>query len=207
MSNQKSQKKKITVKHEFIMLALVFLAPIIISAWLYNNLDKWQQGGRNNGTLIEPARLLQDVQLERKQGGNFRFSELRGQWLLVHVENSDCNEICEQNLLKSRQSRLSQGGNIGRVQRVLIVKGDMSSQRLDKVLQEHREMIVVSAKDKNLTTIMEQFKLQDNIAADESHKVYLVDPQGYLMMSYDAGFPPIHLIKDLMHLLKYSRIG
>ena len=65
MSNDTPQKKKITVKHEFIMLALVFLAPIIISAVLYNNLDKWQQGGRNNGDLIEPARLLEDTELTK----------------------------------------------------------------------------------------------------------------------------------------------
>jgi len=207
MSNENPHKKKITVKHEFIMLALVFLAPIIISAVLYNNLDKWQQGGRNNGDLLDPARPLVDVDLVRKEGGNFKFSDLKTKWMLIHVENADCNKTCEENLLKSRQSRLSQGGNIGRIQRVLIVKGDMKSKHLAEVLKEHREMIVVGADDKILNKVIEQFKLQDNNPANTTHRVYLIDPNGNLMMSYNKNFPPIHLIKDLMHLLKYSRIG
>lgn len=207
MSNENPHQKKITVKHEFIMLALVFLAPIIISAVLYNNLDKWQQGGRNNGDLLDPARPLVDIELVRKEGGSFKFSDLKTKWMLIQVENADCNKTCEENLLKSRQSRLSQGGNIGRVQRVLIVKGDMQSERLAEVLKEHREIIVVGADNKILDKVIEQFKLQDNAPADSTHRVYVIDPNGNLMMSYEKDFPPIHLIKDLMHLLKYSRIG
>lgn len=203
MSNENQKKKKITVKHEFIMMALVFIAPIIISWWLYANLDKWQQGGRNNGDLIEPARLLEDVQLTKKQGGNFKFSDLKGKWLLIQIENSSCNETCESNLLKSRQGRLSQGGNIGRVQRVLIITGDFQSKRLSEILNEHREMIVVKADNK----VIEQFKLKENESLDSVHRVYITDPNGYLMMSYEKEFPAIHLIKDLQHLLKYSRIG
>jgi hypothetical protein len=98
---------------------------------------------------------------------------------------------------------LSQGGHIGRVQRVLIVKGNMQSKRLTEVLKEHREMIVISADDKAL----EQFKLKDTDILDKIHRVYIRDPKGYLMMSYEKEFPAIHLIKDLQHLLKYSRIG
>lgn len=207
MSEENSQNKKITVKHEFIMLAMVFLAPIAISAILYNNLDKWQQGGRNNGELINPARPLVDVELNRKDGGTFRFSDLRSKWVLVQVENADCGNECEQNLLRSRQSRLSQGGNIGRIQRVLIVTGDMQSKRLTEVLKEHREMIVVSAKSDRLDKVLEQFKLKEAVPLDNSYRLYLVDPNGNLMMSYNKELMPIHIIKDLMHLLKYSRIG
>lgn len=203
MSEQPQQKKKVTVKHEFIMLALVFVAPILISWWLYANLDKWQQGGRNNGTLLEPARLIEDEQLISKDGSSLKFSDLKGKWLLVQIENSECNKTCESNLLKTRQGRLSQGGNIGRVQRVLIVTGDVQSKHLAGILKEHREMIVVGVTQE----FLDQFKLNDNESLDNQHRVYTIDPKGYLMMSYEKEFPAIHLIKDLQHLLKYSRIG
>ena len=203
MSNENQPNKKITVKHEFIMLALVFLAPILISWWLYANLDKWQQGGRNNGSLMEPARLLNDVDLVKNDESKFKFSDLKGKWLLVQIENAKCNETCASNLLKTRQGRLSQGGNIGRVQRVLIVKGDMKSKHLAEILKEHREIIVVNADDK----VLKQFELKEGETLDGIHRVYMVDPKGYFMMSYEKEFPAIHLIKDLQHLLKYSRIG
>ena len=204
MSEQSQQKNKLTIRHEFVMMVLVFVAPILISWWLYANLDKWQQGGRNNGTLFDPTRLLQqDVNLVKKQGGNFKFSELQGKWLLVQIENADCNKTCESNLLKTRQGRLSQGGHIGRVQRVLIVKGDLNSKRLQEVLKEHREMIVVGANE----SILKQFELNAGEPLGNQHRVYITDPKGYLMMSYEKEFPAIHLIKDLQHLLKYSRIG
>jgi hypothetical protein len=64
-------------------------------------------------------------------------------------------------------------------------------------------MIVVSADEKAI----EQFKLNQNDSLDSLHRVYMVDPNGYYMMSYEKEFPAIHLIKDLQHLLKYSRIG
>ena len=203
MNEQPQQNKKITVKHEFIMLALVFVAPILISWWLYANLDKWQQGGRNNGDLVEPARLLEDVDLVRKEGGSFKFSDLKGKWLLVQIENAECNKTCESNLLKTRQGRLSQGGNIGRVQRVLIIKGDIQSKHLAEVLKEHREIIVLAADEKAL----KQFERNSGEQLDSINRVYMVDPNGYYMMSYEKEFPAIHLIKDLQHLLKYSRIG
>jgi len=207
MTNETSQKKNTSFKREFIMLALVFLAPLIISAILYNNLDKWQQGGRNNGDLIDPARPLLDVALVKKDGGSFKFSDLKLKWLLIQIENADCNSVCESNLLKSRQVRLSQGGNIGRVQRVLIVKGDMKSKRLAEVLKEHREMIVVGADDNSMQNILKQFALEGKPSADKAHRLYVVDPNGNLMLSYEKEFPAIYPVKDLMHLLKYSRIG
>ena len=85
----------------------------------------------------------------------------------------------------------------------MIVKGDLQSKRLTEVLKEHREMIVVGADDKAL----KQFELNAGETLDSIHRVYMVDPKGYYMMSYEKEFPAIHLIKDLQHLLKYSRIG
>ena len=83
----------------------------------------------------------------------------------------------------------------------------MQSKRLAEVLKEHREMVVVGAENEALDEVIEQFKLQDNTSVDSAHRVYVSDPNGNLMMSYEKDFLPIHLIKDLMHLLKYSRIG
>ncbi len=41
----------------------------------------------------------------------------------------------------------------------------------------------------------------------ETKKVYLIDPLGNLMMQYPADFKTRGLIRDLRHLLKWSRIG
>ena len=55
--------------------------------------------------------------------------------------------------------------------------------------------------------VLKQFNLKGNETLDSIHRVYMADPNGYLIMSYEKEFPAIHLIKDLMHLLKYSRVG
>ena len=40
-----------------------------------------------------------------------------------------------------------------------------------------------------------------------AHRIYIVDPRGFLMMSYTPDTDPAGIIKDLKRLLRYSSIG
>ncbi len=44
-------------------------------------------------------------------------------------------------------------------------------------------------------------------AADQSERIYLIDPLGNLMMFYDAGAKPKGMLEDMKRLLGLSHIG
>ena len=51
---------------------------------------------------------------------------------------------------------------------------------------------------------MSQFQLNDGESVAASGRVYLVDPLGNLMMSYESNAEPGGIVKDLELLLKTS---
>ena len=57
-----------------------------------------------------------------------------------------------------------------------------------------------------LKTLLEVFDIDERLAL-EAGRIYLVDPLGNLMMSYQPEDEPRGMIKDLERLLKYSGLG
>lgn len=195
-------------RKEFVLLVLVFFVPIIIVLVLYFNLDKWEiGGGRNHGDLIEPARKLQDVTLETLQGEKFVFSNVRDKWLMIEFGKPACDEQCKQKLYLMRQIRLAQGGNRIRIERIYISTGGAPEESFRDLLEkEHPEMLVVYGDDAAIGKVIDQFR-HDVGKGSVLQAMYLVDPRGFLMMSYPEGYEPKGAIQDFERLLKYARSG
>lgn len=194
-------------RREFLLLVAVFFLPIIIVLVLYFNLDKWDIGGeRNHGDLIQPPRQLQDVALVDQDGSSFQFSDVRDKWLMIQFGDASCNPECVEKLYLMRQIRLAQGGNRQRLVRIYISTEGAPQASLREVLGEHPDMKVVYGDDPSLQKVIKQFK-HDIGAGPSLQSMYLVDPRGYLMMSYPEGYEPKGAIRDLERLLKFARSG
>ena len=74
----------------------------------------------NYGTLI-PARPLADTPLQTSDGRSFKFSELRGKWILIQFDSGACGEYCERKLYFMRQVRKALGKDTTRVERLWLV--------------------------------------------------------------------------------------
>ncbi|MDZ7803694.1 SCO family protein [Thiohalophilus sp.] len=194
-------------RREFLLLVAVFFLPIIIVLVLYFNLDKWDIGGeRNHGDLIQPPRLLTDVALTDQEGATFRFSDVRDKWLMIHFGGASCNPECVEELYLMRQIRLAQGGNRQRLVRIHISTDGAPQESLRGVLEDHPDLKIVYADDANLRKVVDQFK-HDTGSGPSLQSMYLVDPRGYLMMSYPEDYEPKGAIRDLERLLKFARSG
>jgi hypothetical protein len=74
-------------------------------------------------------------------------------------------------------------------------------------LQEHFPgQVIVALGDQGAMALLETFELDAKQPLDAG-RIYLVDPLGHLMMSYEPGDEPRGMIKDLERLLKYSGLG
>jgi cytochrome oxidase Cu insertion factor (SCO1/SenC/PrrC family) len=191
-----------------IGVALMFFAPLALSFLLYYG-KYWHPGGRvNAGDLIDPARPLPALTLPLAAPGvgtgaaqtNPQF--LKGKWTFLYVQQGRCDDECRRHLYDTRQVRLALDREMDRVQRVFI--GDRDCCDLKELLAAHPDLIAVrsSAADEPLLALLPQ-----RSEALDSHRVYLIDPLGNLMMFYAADAKPKGMLEDMKRLLRLSSIG
>ncbi len=180
--------------YELIFMAFIALAPVVGSYLAYHF---WSPGRFvNYGELLTPG-PLPDIFLERVDGADFRFSQLRGKWIFVTVDPGACPEGCRDKLYKIRQLRLTQGKDMDRVERVWLL--DDAGTPNPGVVAEHPGLWPVKAAGDALKRLALNGAPRDYI--------YLVDPLGNLMMRYPENADPSKMAKDIARLLKVSRIG
>jgi cytochrome oxidase Cu insertion factor (SCO1/SenC/PrrC family) len=186
----------------------MFAAPLAIAWLVLSVFPEWAPKGKvNHGELVSPARPLPAFQLQTLLGEAVDETFFRGKWTIVYLAQGNCDRPCVEQLYNIRQVRLAQGKNIDRLQRLLLWKdeGISSEQRLE--LQEHFPgQVIVPLSDQASPGLLKTFVLDAKQPLDAG-RVYLVDPLGHLMMSYEPEDEPRGMIKDLERLLKYSGLG
>jgi hypothetical protein len=180
-------------------LAALFLLPLGLAFYTYYG-SAWRPAGRvNHGVLITPARplapLLPRVSLTAAHGTPFR-----GHWSLVYVDNGACDSACRQALYVMRQTRLALNNDMTRLERVFLASGDCCAREL--LAREQAGLEVLDAAGPAGTALLREFP-----SPGREHSLFVVDPLGNLMMSYDARRDPHGLLGDLKKLLKLSHIG
>jgi hypothetical protein len=181
-------------------LGALFLLPLALAFYTYYATD-WRPAGRvNHGALISPARPLPVVALPRAPGTDgAAAAPLRGSWTLVYLGDGACDADCRAALLVMRQTRLALNNDMTRVARVFLATGNCCA---DVAGGAEAGLAVLDASGSAAAALLAQFP-----AAGRAHSIYVVDPLGNLMMSYDARVDPHGLLEDLRKLLRLSHIG
>ncbi len=180
----KSQRKTLLV-----LVALFFL-PLAAAFILYYGVGWRPSGGSNHGELLQPVKQL--------PGGG---DKLLGKWALVYVGNGACDADCRQALVFSRQTRLSLGKEMARVNSAFLTLANCCD--LAYLDQEHEGLKVYDVSEaepsEQLLSVLPPGEL--------SHWLFVVDPQGNIVMRYDVRQNPRGLLEDMKKLLKLSHIG
>lgn len=185
----------------YVLIAL-FFAPLLLAFLLYYGTDGWRPAGStNHGDLITPARPLPAVALQTPEGTELKLSALHGKWTLVYIGAGQCDARCREALLLMRQARLALNDDMTRVQRLFVAAGECCDKTyLDA---EHAGLMIARASDRSFMTTFRR----DATPVEHAGRIYIVDPLGNLMMSYEPDATPKGLLEDLKKLLKLSRIG
>jgi hypothetical protein len=192
-----------------IGLALIFFAPLALAFYLYYGHGAWRPGSRvNAGDLVDPARPLPALILPLWGFGNTDPNFLKGKWTLLYIAFGPCGQSCRDRLYDTRQVRLALDRDMKRVQRVFIAdSGCCDAQFLRDV---HPDLIAIragAAAEPLLTLLPGLDRLTGTDGTAMAPRVYLIDPLGNLMMSYDGGAKPKGMLEDLKRLLRLSSIG
>jgi hypothetical protein len=193
-------------------LAALFLLPLMIAFLTYYG-SGWRPAGRvNHGVLITPARPLPPLTLPRVSRARVTGSPqssgaaaaygtpFRAKWSLVYVGNGTCDSACRQALYVMRQTRLALNNDMTRLERVFLASGDCCAREL--LAREQAGLEVLDAAGPAGTALLREFP-----SPGREHSLFVVDPLGNLMMSYDVRGDPHGLLEDLKKLLKLSHIG
>jgi cytochrome oxidase Cu insertion factor (SCO1/SenC/PrrC family) len=184
-----------------VVVAVLFLAPLGLSFYLYYGGD-WHPGGRvNAGVLIDPAKPLPDLSLPTSDGGATDAQFLRGKWTFLHVQRGRCTDECQRQLYDTRQVRTALDRDMNRVQRVFIADADCCEPQALRAMHPDLIAIRASAADDELLALLPRG------ADGQSGRIYLIDPLGNLMMFYAAGANPKGMLEDMKRLLGLSHIG
>jgi hypothetical protein len=180
---------------QFALLAILFAGPLIAAFWLYYGAESLQPSGRtNHGVLLNPIVDLAEV------ATNPAWAEAnRDHWVLLYVNDGDCDNACREALYTLRQSRLMLGQDMDRLARVFL-HGEAPP---DRVFVEEQHQGLVTLEDRPLRRELEASRPSGPAAGG----YYLVDPLGNLVMYFPPDIVPGDMVDDIEHLLELSRIG
>ncbi|HTJ94191.1 MAG TPA: cytochrome C oxidase subunit I [Pararobbsia sp.] len=186
-------------KGRWMLLLIIAIcgAPVIASYFTYYVI-KPRGGATNYGALIDPQRPIPPaLQVTDEHGQPIPLSSLEGHWLMLVVNPSDCDDTCAKKLYFIRQIRLTQGGDRDRV-RTVWLRTD-SAPVPAKVLNAYEDTRMLIADPAALAAWLPA----DTGTQDTDH-IYLVDPNGNLMMRFPKDPDPSKIKRDLAKLLKIN---
>ena len=180
---------------QFLLIAAIFLGPLVVAAWMYfTDSTMIPEGRTNHGTLLQPIVRLADALPD-----SALHAASNGHWALVYANAGDCGEPCVYSLYTLRQSRLMLGKEMDRLVRVFL-HGETPP---DTVLLAEEHKGLATLRDDRLRELLDS-KRPAGIAAGG---YYLVDPLGNLVMYFSPDTDPSDMVEDIKRLLKQSRIG
>lgn len=199
-SNNETQK--ISNRRTLILVLAVFAVPTLLATLMYFTGWKPSSSG-NHGELIQPVRLIEDRIMQSLDGKPVKFSELHGKWTMVYFDTASCADECMKKLYLMRQIHIAQGKDQDRVQRIFILTDTKAEETLQVKLADYAEMRVWKGDKPVMDKLAGDFGIDLKNAAG-IRDIYMLDPQGNLMMHYGAETEPAGMRKDLARLLKYS---
>ena len=203
-----------------LLIAGIPVTMILAASWLWyfvvnGDLDVvGALGTANQGELVQPPRNLAAVDAADALGAVLPFPVSNPKWtLLVPQTGEICRATCEERLYLTRQIHIAMGKEMNRIRRAFITDTPMPEMRLDVpalsddkpvpmdfeayLRTEHPGLAAVTTTPATMQTLFPEF-------AHEHGTWYLVDPAGWIMMSYSPDISYKNVISDLKFLLKNS---
>jgi cytochrome oxidase Cu insertion factor (SCO1/SenC/PrrC family) len=166
-----------------IIVLLICASPVVMSYLTYYVIRP--SSIRSFGELVQPTRAIPSLNVEviTKPSAETRKLEnlqsLKGQWLLINVSTSGCEQACQESLYFQRQIHTALGREKDRVDRVWLIADDKSP--APELVQAVGESWVIKA---NAQELAKWFGIASQSSMNEH--MYLVDPMGELMMQFPA---------------------
>jgi cytochrome oxidase Cu insertion factor (SCO1/SenC/PrrC family) len=183
-----------------LLIALVCAAPVIGSYFTYYVI-KPAGGTTSYGSLIEPQRPIPDTLVVTGEDGKpMKLASMRGRWLMIAVDGSACDKACATKLYFMRQIRVTQAGERERIVNVWLRTDASKVPDVIETAYPDTEKLVANGAD-----LAAWLPVDDGTQLTDH--IYMVDPNGNLMMRFPKDADPSKIKRDVTKLLHNSGIG
>ncbi len=183
---QAKTKNRLTI----IFTAVLFMAPVVVAYLLSSGLIDYQPDAtKNNGHFVSPLVKLADYSDEPWVAG------LDGHWTLIRRVPEGCDESCTALENDLHKYRLSLGHRSEKLNLMLMADGFLNKSP-DQF--SHIKKVTLAGNDK----LQAMFNDLSSVSLTEGHGLYVVAPEGYLMMAFTPENTSTQIIRDLSLLVK-----
>jgi len=170
-----------------LLIFMAFLGPLLLAVLLYAQRDHLHLGHVNYGRLI--VQPVASDGLRQLAPGHWRYLRLAG---------NTCNLQCEADLFKLNQLHMALGKERDRVVWRVLLPSPADAQ-WDRLRARYPRL--------RLEVDPELYRALNALPGVEDGHTVLVDPLGNAVLDYAPGFNVRPVTKDILRLLKVSKIG
>jgi len=199
-------KSAITPRSMLLILAAMFLLPLVLAWLMYTGVIDFQpESASNKGLLVSPPMPLDwsrtnPVRTDTRPSATNE--SMLEHWVVLHPVEGDCDRHCERRLSSIRQVYLASGRHRDRIRLVVLFLGPPADGASTKIRSIFQEFIVMEDSTGGLRHAFETAAAPSS----PSGSTYLIDPLGNIMMVYPAAAEANDLKEDLKRLLKWSKL-
>lgn len=187
----------------FFLVVLFFVAPIVGAWWFFKHANHTHLKTVNHGILLQPPLALDTLALTTEKAP-FHILSWKNQWVLVYINpKATCDTACQHVLYYMRQVRLASGKNQDRLTRAYVsVNQQPAAKTLSLLKQNFSGTIALNTS----TIALQQFLSHQDFSRDviQDGQLFVIDPNGWVMMRYPVNFSAKDLLDDLTRLLQVN---
>ncbi len=183
---QTKTKNRLTI----IATVLLFTSPVVVAYLLSSGLiDFHPDDTKNNGHFVSPLVKVADYSDADWVAG------LNGHWTLIHRIPEVCAQQCQSLELDLHKYRLTLGHRADKLNLILLADGFNSES------PDHYPLVkkVAIGDNQALGSVFDQLSAQ---SLQGGHGMYVVAPEGFLMMAFTPKNTSTEIIRDLSLLVK-----
>lgn len=183
---QAKTKNRLTI----IITILLFTSPVVVAYLLSSGLIEYQpEEKKNNGHFVSPLVKMADYSAAEW------VEPLIGHWTLVRRVSEVCSQQCQALEDELNRYKLSLGHRANKLNLMLMSNG-FASEMPDHFPNVKKVSIEGNTK---LQKVMDQLS---EVSLTAGHGLYVVAPEGFLMMAFSKENTTTEIIRDLSLLVK-----
>jgi protein SCO1/2 len=166
------------------------------------------------GTLYPDPQAAPDFELAATDGGHFRLSDQRGDVVLMFFGYTSCPDVCPTTLAEARRVLQDLGDDAEHVTFLFITvdpERDTPAVLATYTGAFHPEIVGLTGTPDELEAVRQAYGVvaekevlegsATGYIVNHTARVFLVDAEGQLRLSYSFGTPPENIVEDIRHLL------
>lgn len=185
-----------------LLILLLFITPLFLATYIKERKSLFELGTTNRGHLLTPATSLAGFKFTTAAGGDLSLSLLQNKWGLIYIAPQACQETCIENIYKIQQLKDAiRIKNPNFYTMVITNPHDTKTNPVYALIRQHYPTTLYVVMNKSELTQLFQ-SLPTGTQNNNIELLYIVDPKGYLVMSYPPGEAGQAILRDLKTLVK-----